>query len=107
MPETVTKVITLLAVICCLFLIGKLLFRFFRDRYGKVRSVKAQVADKFQSDRFSKLYGSAARAPQYYIVFSIGEKKKSFQVSEFSYNGYRKGERGTLRYRGSRLIGFE
>ena len=39
--------------------------------------------------------------------FSVGEKKKSFYVSQFSYGGYRVGEKGTLKHKGDRLIGFE
>jgi hypothetical protein len=44
---------------------------------------------------------------KYAVTFQIGNKRKSFYVSELSYGGYRKGEKGTLTYRGDRLIDFQ
>lgn len=107
MPEPVQKVITLLAIACTLFLFGKIIYQILRNKYAKVKTVKAQVADKFKADKFTKIYGSAARAPQYYVVFQIDNKKKSFRVAEFSYGGYRVGERGTLKYKGDKLVDFK
>ncbi len=107
MPETVNKIIVLLAIACTLFLFGKIIYQTLRNRYAKVKTVNAQVVDKFKADKFSKIYGSAARTPQYYVVFQIGSKKKSFRVSEFSCGGYRIGERGTLKYKGDKLVDFK
>jgi len=53
-------------------------------------------------EQFSK-YGKRVK---YAVTFLTDGKKKSFYVSEFSYNGYRKGEKGTLTYQGDRLIDF-
>lgn len=107
MPELVHKVIILLAKACTLFLFGRIIYQILRNKFAKVRMVKAQVVDKFKADKFAKIYGSAARTPQYYVVFQIGSKKKSFRISEFSYGGYRIGERGTLKYKGDKLVDFK
>ena len=107
MPEPVHKVIILLAIACTLFLFGKIIYQILRNKYAKVKTVKAQVVDKFKADKFTKIYGSTARAPQYYVVFQIDNKKKSFRVAEFSHSGYRVGERGTLKYKGDRLVDFK
>lgn len=107
MPELVYKVAILLAIACTLFLFGRIIYQVLSNKYAKVKAVKAQVADKFKADKFSKIYGSAARTPQYYVVFQIGSKKKSFRVSDFSYGGYRIGECGTLKYKGEKLVDFK
>ena len=107
MPEPVHKAFILLAIACTVFLFGRIIYQVLRNKYAKVKTVKAQVVDKFKADKFSKIYGSAARTPQYYVVFQIGSKKKSFRVSEFSYGGYRIGERGTLKYKGDKLVDFK
>ena len=44
---------------------------------------------------------------KYYAVLSIDGKKKSFYVSQFSYNGYRVNEKGLLKYKGDKLIEFK
>ena len=41
------------------------------------------------------------------FVIYFNDKKKSFYVSQFSYNGYRVNERGTLKYKGDKLIEFK
>ncbi len=107
MPEPVHKAIILLAIACTLFLFGRIIYQILRNKYAKVKTVKAQVVDKFKADQFAKIYGSAARVPQYYVVFQIDNKKKSFRVAEFSYGGYRVGERGMLKYKGDRLVDFK
>ncbi len=85
---------------------GTLAVRAFRNRYGKVKTVKAQVVDKFVEDNVSKIYGSMAKPAVYYVVFEFDGKRRSFQVSSFSYQGYRLKEKGTLRYRGRKIISF-
>ncbi len=107
MPEPVNKIIGLLAIACTLFVFGKIIYQIVRDKYARVKTIKAQVADKFKADKFTKIYGPAARTPQYYVVFQIDGKKKSFPVAEFSYDGYKIGQRGTLKYKGGRLVDFK
>jgi hypothetical protein len=43
---------------------------------------------------------------RYAVVFSAEGKRFSFYVSEFSFGGYRKGERGMLTYKGNKIIDF-
>ena len=88
-----------------LFVAIKVTIRYFRSRYGKQRTVKAKVTDKFRSETFDKYHGSG-KAYQYRVVFEAEGKKISFAVSEFSWTGYHVGETGTLKYRGNRLIDF-
>ncbi len=110
MPENTNEIfnniIVILAVLCTCAIFCKIIYTVIRDRFAPVKQVKAQVADKFVADGFSKIYGSMARKPQYFVVFSIENKKRSFRVSEFSYKGYKVGERGTLKYKGSKLVDF-
>ena len=51
-------------------------------------------------------YSGSGKTVTYIVVFQIGGKRKGFEVSEFSYGGYRIGEEGRLTYRGSRLLDF-
>ena len=77
--------------------------RYLRGRIGPVKTVRARVVDKQKMEFFSRT-GNKTRCV---VVFQIEDKKKSFYVSEFSYGGYRKGEKGTLTYKGDRLIDFQ
>lgn len=76
--------------------------RYLRGRIGPVKTVRARVVDKQKMEFFSRT-GNKTRCV---VVFQIEDKKKSFYVSEFSYNGYRRNEIGTLTYRGDRIIDF-
>lgn len=80
--------------------------RFLMKRVAPVRTVAAIVADKHKTESFSKYAGNGKHI-KYVVVFSAGGKKLSFYVSEFSYGGYRKGEKGTLTYKGNRIIDFK
>ena len=74
-----------------------------RHKFSPVRSVRARVVDKNTVD-FPSKYGTNTK---YAIVFQTDKGKKlSFYVSEFSYGGYHRGESGTLKYRGNRIIDF-
>ena len=83
-----------------------LIIRVICKRFGPVKTVKAEVIGKQTVESFSK-YAASGKNVKYVVIFSAGGKKLSFYVSEFSYNGYRKGEKGTLTYRGDRLIDFQ
>lgn len=78
---------------------------FFRRKYGKTKAVEATVVGKQVTESFSK-YSGTGKTKQCYVTFLINGKRRSFKVSEFSYNGYRKGKTGTLKYKGDRLIDF-
>lgn len=83
-----------------------LIIRVISKRFGPVKTVRAEVIGKQTVEQFSKYSGSGKRT-KYVVIFSVEGKKKSFYVSEFSYGGYRKGEKGTLTYQGDRLLDFQ
>ena len=80
--------------------------RFLVDRFAPEKTVHAKVVNKGKEKVFSKT-GAYGRSERYYVVFQTDEKKLSFYVSAFSYNGYRKGETGKLTSKGRRLISFQ
>ena len=107
MPENLASI-----VIASLFLgIGllalvRILVRAIKNRYAPVKTVRATVIHKQKIEVFSK-YAGNGKYEKYVVVFSVEGKKKSFYVSRFSYGGYRVNEKGTLKYRGDRLIEFK
>ena len=107
MPENISNI-----VIVSLFMgVGALalvsvLVKAVKNRYAPIKTVKAIVIDKNKVETFSK-YSGNGKSEKYVIVFSVEGKKKSFYVSQFSYNGYRVNERGTLKYKGDKLIEFK
>ena len=44
---------------------------------------------------------------EYVITFLCGDKKKYFNVSEFSYRNYQVNQKGTLKYKGNRIVDFK
>ena len=107
MPENISNII-----IISLFLgvgalaVVSLLVKAVKNRYAPIKTVKAVVIDKNKVEAFSK-YSGNGKSEKYVIVFSVEGKKKSFYVSQFSYNGYRINEKGTLKYKGDKLIEFK
>ena len=75
------------------------------NKHAPIKTIQATVVDKHITETFSK-YAGNGKQKRYVIVFSAKGKKLSFYVSEFSYNGYRPGEKGTLKYKGDKLIDF-
>ena len=84
----------------------RLLMKGLKSKYAPVKTVKALVVDKQIIETFSK-YSGNGKNEKYVIVFSVGGRKKSFYVSQFSYGGYRVNEEGTLTYKGDKLIEFK
>ena len=82
------------------------LIRLVGNKLAPVKTVKAQVTHKHIQEVFSK-YSGNGKSYKYVVVFTAEGKTLSFYVSEFSYNGYKVNERGTLTYKGNRLIKFE
>ena len=107
MPENISNI-----VIASLFMgvgvlaVVSLFVKVVKNRYAPIKTVKAVVIDKNKVENFSK-YSGTGKSEKYVIVFSIGGKKKSFYVSQFSYNSYRVNEKGTLKYKGDKLIDFK
>ena len=79
---------------------------FIKNKLAPEKTVNAVVVNKQINESFSKYAGNGKRK-KYVVVFSIDGKKKGFYVSEFSYGGYRVGEKGKLTYKGDRLISFK
>ena len=107
MPENISNI-----VIASLFMgvgvlaVVSLFVKVVKNRYAPIKTVKAVVIDKNKVENFSK-YSGTGKSEKYVIVFSVNGKKKSFYVSQFSYNGYRTNEKGTLKYKGDKLIDFK
>lgn len=102
MELTAYEMMGLAVSILFLLLYAAVFFRFLRSRLGKPKTAKAEVVGKQTVEQFSK-YGKKYK---YAVTFLVEGKKKSFYVSEFSYDGYRRGEKGQLTYQGDRLIDF-
>lgn len=107
MPESISNIIIIsfFVGVGTLALVS-ILMRLIKNRYAPIKTVKAVVIDKNKVETFSK-YSGTGKSEKYVIVFSVGGKKKSFYVSQFSYNGYRINENGTLKYKGNKLIDFK
>lgn len=105
MPLNASHVFMILFAALWLFVIVKLAVRAIRNRTAPVKTVKATVVDKQKTEHFSK-YSGTGKGERYVVIFLAEGKKLSFYVSEFSWRGYRKGENGTLQYRGDKLIDF-
>lgn len=88
----------LLGVIWVLFIV-----KIIKNRCAPVKKVKAQLVEKYHYTPVSKYNVKEV----YVIVFETEGKKLSFNVPEFSYNGYKVKKNGTLKYKGDRIIGFE
>ena len=107
MPENISNIIIIsLFVGVGALAVVSLLVKVVKNRCAPIKTVKAVVVDKNKVETFSK-YSGNGKSEKYVIVFSVEGKKKSFYVSQFSYNGYRVNERGTLKYKGDKLIEFK
>lgn len=106
MPENFSNVVMMVfyfgvGLLVILGLFRKILW----NRFAPIKTVQAVVVDKRPVETFSKYAGNGVRR-RFVVVFLIGEKKKSFYVSPFSYDGYRLHDRGTLQYQADRLLDF-
>ena len=102
MPDIVNMTIIILVLIFWLLIIGKLI----AGRCAPVKVVNAKVADKYTPCTASK-YPAIFKQKRYIVVFEVRDKKLSFNVSEFSYGNYKIGDKGTLKYKGSKIIDFK
>lgn len=95
------------AVIFFVFCWVLIVFRFIKGRYTKLRTVKAVITDKYKYTPVSHIPGTFNNMTTYKVVFSVGKKKLAFDVSEYSFSNFRVGKKGTLTYKGGRLIDFK
>lgn len=85
-----------------------LLARFLRDYVRPPVRVEAEVADLYQTRHTQAYHSQPARnKTEFVAVFDCGKTVKKFFVSAFVYDTLRKGQRGNLRYRGSRFLEFQ
>ena len=107
MPENLSNivVISLFIGIGALAMVS-IIVRTIKNRYAPIKTVKAVIIGKNKVETFSK-YSGTGKHEKYVVVFSVDGKKKSFYVSQFSYNGYRVNEKGLLKYKGNKLIEFK
>ena len=107
MPENISNIIIIsLFIGIGALAMGSIIVRTIKNRYAPIKTVHAVVIEKNKVETFSK-YSGNGKSEKYVIVFSIDGKKKSFYVSQFSYNGYRVNEKGMLKYKGDKLIKFK
>lgn len=108
MPHNGTDILYAIPLLLAFVWIGYILYRIAKrllgKKFGPVKTVSAKVVDKSKSIPVSPHPGFKQEIC--YVVFSVNGKRKGFRVSGFSYNGYRVGETGTLKYQGDRLIDF-
>ncbi len=99
--EIISCVLMLTLFVCWMIVIIKFLCR------GKspVKTVDAVVVEKYKHKHVSK-YQSTFSNESCVVVFSVNGKKKSFTVSEFTYDGYKIKEKGKLKYKGDKIIDF-
>ncbi len=91
-----------------LFLLCGILLRLFKDLFAVEKQVQARVTDKQKYSHQSVGHLQAPRTEEKYIVtFQCEKGKLHFEVSPFSYEGYKINQTGVLKYKGSRIISFE
>lgn len=92
----------ILFILCWFLIIKKLIW----NKVAPVKTVKAEVVDKYKPNVISK-YSGAFKREHYIVVFKTKDKKLSFDVSGFSYSNYTIKEKGTLKYKGTKIISFK
>ena len=106
MPDNIASIVIgcLFGIIFALALV-RILIKAVKNRCSSVKTVPATIVDKQTVEHFSKYAGNGKQV-KYVVVFSVNGKRKGFCVSQFSYDGYHVGEKGTLKYKGDQLIEF-
>ena len=102
MYNIINAIVMILFLLCWILIIRKIII----NKCATTKTVKAKVVDKYKPDTVFTYHGTFKK--EYYIVvFEANNKKLSFNVSEFSYGSYKINEKGTLKYRGSKIISFK
>ena len=103
--EMVLKVIGIGLIVFLVVLFIAVYVRSFQRMFATVKTVDAVVVKKYKVDEFTK-YSGTGKKSRYVVVFEVGNKVLRLNVSEFSYSGYRVNEKGSLTYKGNRVIDF-
>lgn len=90
--------------ILVLGLMGLCFWNLFRNKFARVKKVKAQLVEKYTYTAVSRTNPNLV---MYVLVFETEKGKLSFNVPQFSYGGYKLKKRGTLKYKGNMLIEFK
>ena len=101
MSDVINYILSAIFLLCWFLIIVKLT----RNKFSPVKTVKAEVYDKYKPNVVSK-YPESWKPKSCVVVFKIKDKKLSFNVSEFSYGNYKINEKGTLKYKGNKIISF-
>ena len=102
MHNVINTIAILLFLLCWFLIIRKTII----NKCATVETVKAKVVDKYKHYMVSK-YPGTYKQEYYIVVFETKDKKLSFNVSEFSYGNYKINQKGTLKYKGSKIISFQ
>ena len=105
LENIVRLILPALFIVVWALVIVRIIIKTFKNKYASVTTVQAVVIDKHKIETFPH-YSEIGKGEKYAVVFSVDGKKKSFYVSQFSYDGYEINEKGTLKYKGDQLIGF-
>ena len=100
------NVINLFSVIIILLFWFCLLKKLMWNIIAPIKSVKAEIVDKYKYNIVSKHPG-IFNSERYIVVFKTKDKKLLFVVSEFSYGNYKIKEKGILKYKGEKIISFQ
>ncbi len=101
-----SNIVNVIAIIFFLLCWALIIRKVIVSRYAPVKTVKAEVFDKYKSSIATKYPETLKREP-YIVVFSTKKGKLSFVVSEFSYQNYKIKDKGTLKYQGDKIISFQ
>ncbi len=102
MYNIINTIVMILFLLCWILIIRKIII----NKCATIKTVKAKVVDKYKPDIVSN-YPGAFKPERYIVIFETKDKKLSFDVSEFSYDNYKINEKGTLKYKGTKIISFQ
>ena len=108
MENLIGKISSVIFVILEIVIVLGIAIRLVHNYIFKEKQENATVFDK---QCINKQIYSKAQAPfvkkEFVVTFLCKNKKRYFSVNELSYNNYKKGQKGILKYKGNRLIEFK
>ncbi len=101
----ISSVIFVILEIVIIFGIGIRLAQicFFKEKHENAIVFDKQCYDKQIYSKFQAPYVKK----EFVVTFECKNKRLHFSVNEISYNNYKKGQKGILKYKGNRLIEFK
>lgn len=103
MDGSIINIIFILVFLICWVLI---IIRLVHTRFAPVKTIKAQIVDKYKLNTKS-IYPKTFKGDMCKVVFKTKNKKLSFLVSQITFDNYKKGQKGTLKYKGNKIIDFK